>query len=123
MILPLALFVGTADRRRDRAPDRTARALPAFAAALAALLAAALIVVRLSGGLPWGIGVKGMLVGVLVWARSRRARLWRVLRGGRWRRSRACSDVAGAGCDRRAAVFGTLLCLYERGVAGRRRRC
>jgi hypothetical protein len=84
VILPLSLVAGP--RVADaiaRGPN--GRGLPSFAAALAGLLAAGLIVVHFSGGLPWGPGVKGLLVGVLVWAALAGAALWRVLRGGRWR--------------------------------------
>ena len=83
VILPLALLAGP--RIADTiAAGPSSRALPSFAAGLATLLAAALIVVHSSGGLPWGAGVKGLLVGVLVWAALAGAALWRVLRGGRW---------------------------------------
>ena len=83
VILPLSLLVGP--RIADAiAGGPNARGLPSFAAGLAALLGAALVVVHFSGGLPWGAGVKGLLVGVLVWAALAAAALWRVLRGGRW---------------------------------------
>ncbi len=84
VILPLALLGGP--RIADAiAGGPNAHGLPSLAAALAALLAAALIVVHFSGGLPWGPGVKGLLVAVLVWAALAGAALWRTLHGGRWR--------------------------------------
>ena len=111
VILPLSLLAGP--RIADAiAAGPNARALPAFAAALTGTLAAALIVIRLSGGLPWGHGVKGLLAGVLVWAALAGAALWRALRGGRWRvlerleRAWPVPALVAA-----LLVFGVLLCL------------
>jgi hypothetical protein len=84
VILPLSLLAGP--RIADAiAAGPNGRSLPAFAAVLAGMLALALIAIRLSGALPWGKGVKGLLVGVAVWAVIAGGVLWRVLRGGRWR--------------------------------------
>ncbi len=111
VILPLSLFAGPriADAIASRASGDS---LPAFAALLASLLAAALIVVHFSSGLPWGSGVKGLLVGVLVWALLAGLALWRVLRGGRWgaldRLQRTWPAPAAVTA---LLVFGVLLCL------------
>ena len=45
-------------------------------------MAVMLIVIRLSGGLPWGSGVKGILVGGACWTGVAVGLTWRVLRGG-----------------------------------------
>lgn len=86
--------------------------LDAFAAVACGSLAAALIVVRLSGGLPWGSGVKGILVGVLAWSALVAPLTWRIIRGGR---SAALHRLAGRtplliGVSA-VLVFGVLLCL------------
>ena len=88
----------------------------AAAGALAALacgsLAGALIIVRLSGGLPWGRGVKGILVGVLVWSALAASLTWRVVRGGRWEAlHRLTERTRGAVGVAALLVFGVLLCL------------
>jgi hypothetical protein len=111
VILPLALVAGT--RVADAiAAGPNAGSLPAFVAALAGALAAATIVIRLSGGLPWGSGVKGVLAGVLVWAALAGAALWRMLRGGRWRALEAVQRASPVPAALAALlVLGTLLCL------------
>ena len=118
VILPLALVA--APRVADAiaaGPNR--QSLPAFAAALAGGLAAAMIVVRLSGGLPWGNGVKGVLAGVLVWAALAGAALWRVLRGGSWSALAALQRAWPAPAALAALlVLGTLLCLTSSGSLG-----
>jgi hypothetical protein len=111
VILPLALIFA------PRIADRIARgpngaALPAFTASLVAALAASIIVIRLSGGLPWGDGVKGVAIAVAAWASSaavaiRRAasdRPWPTLH--RLERTAPAPQLVAA-----ALVFGTLLCL------------
>jgi hypothetical protein len=111
VILPLSLVIGP--RIADAvAAGPNGSSLPSFAATLAGLLAAALIVVHFSGALPWGSGVKGLLVGVLVWGALAAAALWRVLRGGSWR----LLDRLHATWPAPAAVaallgLGLLLCL------------
>ena len=111
VILPLALIAGP--RLVDAiAAGSNAQALPAFAAALTGLLAAALIVVRLSGALPWGDGVKGILVGVVVWAAIVGTATWRIVRGGPWpalHRLQRSSPTPVA--ITAALVFGALLCV------------
>src|SRR5262249_40304676 len=118
VILPLSLFAGP--RIADAIASRpSGDSLPSFAAALASLLAAALIVVHFSGALPWGSGVKGLLGGVLVWAARAGLALWRVLRGGRWR----LLEGVQASWPAPAAVtalllFVLLLCLTSSGSLG-----
>jgi hypothetical protein len=118
VILPLALIVGP--RITDAiAAGPNAAALPAFAAGLTSLLAAALIVVRLSGALPWGAGVNGLLVGIVVWAALAGIGIRRVLRGGRWaalhrlQRSSPAPVAVTAGL-----VFATLLCVTSSASEG-----
>jgi hypothetical protein len=118
VILPLSLLVGP--RIADAVASRpSGTSLPAFAAALAGLLAAALIVVHFSDALPWGAGVKGLLVGVLVWAAIAGLALWRVLRGSRWdlleRLQRTWPAPAAVTA---LLVFGVLLCLTSSGSLG-----
>jgi hypothetical protein len=118
VILPLALVAGprTADAIAD-GPNGNAR--PAFAASLAGTLAAALIVIRLSGGLPWGDGVKGLLAGVLVWAALAGGALWRVLRGGPWAPLERLQRVWPVPLVLAALlVFGVLLCLTSSSSLG-----
>jgi hypothetical protein len=111
VLLPLALIF--APRLADAiAAGPNGEGLGAFAALACGSLAAALIVVRLSGGLPWGSGVKGILVGVLAWWAVAVPLTWRVVRGGRsaalhWlaKRTPAAAGVAAL------MVFGVLLCL------------
>jgi hypothetical protein len=118
VILPVSLLAGP--RIADAlAATPSGASLPAFAAALASALAAALIVVHFSGALPWGSGVTGLLVGVLVWAALAAAALWRVLRGGRWgaleRLQRAWPAPAAVTV---LLVFGVLLCLTSSASLG-----
>lgn len=118
VILPLSLLAGT--RIADAlAAGPNAAALPALAAGLVAGLAATLIVVRLSGGLPWGDGVRGLLAGVLVFSALAAAALWRALHGGRWRALHALARLsplpfAAAGL----LVFGVLLCVTSSASMG-----
>ena len=118
VILPLALIAGP--RIADAiAAGANAEALPAFASALAGTLAAALIVVRLSGGLPWGEGVKGILVAIVVWSALAGISTWRVVRGGGWpalhrlQRSWPAPVAVTA-----ALIFGTLLCVTSSASLG-----
>jgi hypothetical protein len=111
VVLPLALLA--ASRFGDRLAARSnGAALPALVSALVAGLAAALIVVRLSGALPWGDGVRGVLSAMIAWwllaaaalARAWRDRPWPLLL--RLQRSTPAPQwVAGL------LVFGVLLCL------------
>jgi hypothetical protein len=118
VILPLALIAGP--RVIDAiAAGPNGDAVPAFAALLAGMLAAALIVVRLSGGLPWGEGVKGLLAGVLAWWALAGACTWRTARGGSWpalhRLQRSWpAPVALAAL----LIFGTLLCVTSSASLG-----
>ncbi|HEY2160587.1 MAG TPA: hypothetical protein VGH24_04720, partial [Solirubrobacteraceae bacterium] len=118
VILPLSLLAGP--RIADAiAEGPNARALPSLAASLAGALALALIVIRFSGGLPWGKGVKGLLVGVLAWAVLAGLALWRVLSARRWGALERLQDtwpwpaVAAA-----LLAFGVLLCLTSSGSLG-----
>jgi hypothetical protein len=111
VIVPLALIAGA--RIADAiAAGPNADALPSLAAALAGTLAGALIVIRLSGGLPWGEGVKGILVGVVAWSALAGTSIWRAARGGSWPALHRLAQswpvpVAAAA----ALIFGTLLCV------------
>jgi hypothetical protein len=111
VILPLSVLAGA--RIADAIADGpNADALPAFAAALAGALAAMLIAIRLSGGLPWGMGVKGIVAGMVVWGALAGGALWRVLRGGRWRVLQRLQETWPLPAAVAALlVFGTLLCL------------
>lgn len=60
------------------------RSLPSYAVLVSGSLALMLIVIRLSARLPWGDGVKGILIGGLVWTLVSATLTWRVLRGGAW---------------------------------------
>jgi hypothetical protein len=83
VLLPLGLVAGA--RLADAvAAGPNGRSLPAYAVLLAGSLAVLLIVIRLSGGLPWGDGVKGILAGGLVWTLFGLALTWRVAFGRRW---------------------------------------
>ena len=114
VVLPLALLAAL------RLSDEIARgpngpALPAFAYALVGVLALILLVVRVSGGLPWGSGVKGVLAGTVVWWALAAAATWRVLRGGPWAalsRLQAASPVAEI--TTAVLVFGVLVALTSR---------
>lgn len=118
IVLPLALIA--APRIADAvAAGPNGDALPAFAAGLVGLLAVALIVVRLSGGLPWGDGVKGILGAMAVWWVLAGAATWRVMRGGRWpaleRLQRSWpAPIAFAAL----LVLGTLLCVTSSASLG-----
>jgi hypothetical protein len=59
-------------------------ALPALAASLVCLLAVALIVVRVSGALPWGSGVKGIAAAIALWWLLAAAATWRAAHGEFW---------------------------------------
>jgi hypothetical protein len=111
VILPLSLILGS--RIADAvSAGPNAGALPAFVAALVGTLAATVIIVRLSGGLPWGDGVKGVLVGIAAWDLLAGAALWRVLRGGRWRLLERLQKWWPAPAAAAALlVFGGLLCV------------
>lgn len=118
IVLPLALIAGP--RLADAiaaGPNRDA--LPAFAAGLVATLAALLIVVRLSGGLPWGAGVKGILIAMGVWWTLAALATWRVIRGGSWRalhrvqRSWPAPVILDA-----ALILGTLLAVTSSASLG-----
>ena len=118
VILPLSLVAGP--RVADAiAAGPNGQALRSFAAGFAGLLAAALIVVHFSDGLPWGSGVKGLLVGVLVWAALAGAALWRVLRGARWRALEWLQGTSPApGALAGLLAFGVLLCLTSSASLG-----
>jgi hypothetical protein len=118
VILPLSLVGGP--RIADAiAAGPNGEALRSFAAGFAGLLAAALIVVHFSGGLPWGSGVKGLLVGVLVWAALAGAALWRVMRGGRWRALERLQGMWPAPAALAALLaFGVLVCLTSSASLG-----
>lgn len=95
VILPLALLAGL--WLTDAiAGGPNGAALPAFAAALAGSLAIVVIVVRLSGGLPWGSGVKGVLAGMVVWAALAALAIWRTAQGRRWPALAALADTSPA---------------------------
>jgi hypothetical protein len=79
--LPLGLLIGT--RLADAvATGPNCRSLPSYAVLLSGSLALMLIVIRLSARLPWGDGVRGILIGGLVWTVVSTVLTWRVLRGG-----------------------------------------
>jgi hypothetical protein len=111
VILPLSLLLGS--RLADAvSTGPNGRALPALVAALVGPLAATVIIVRLSGGLPWGDGVKGVMAGSLAWDVLAGAALWRVLRGGRWRLLGRLQEWWPAPVAVVALlVFGDLLCV------------
>ncbi len=111
VLLPLALLLGP--RLADTiacGPNR--EGLGAFAAVACGSLAAILIVVRLSGDLPWGSGVEGVLVGVLAWSVLIAPLVWRLARGGAStvlaRLARRTPSVVGVAA---LLLFGVLLCL------------
>lgn len=109
VILPLGLFVGP--RLVDAiGAGPNGAALPAFAAALVGALAAALLVIRLSGGLPWGDGVKGILGAMIVWWLLAAGATWCVLRGGRSQAlARAQRTWPAPAVIAAALIFGTLV--------------
>jgi len=119
VLLPLALL--TVPRLADRIADNSsAGALDGLVAVLLGALAAMLILVRLSASLPWGDGLRTLLVGTAVWlalaaailVRAAAARRWAPLLGlTRWSGALA---VAGS-----ALVLGVLLCVTSlRSVSG-----
>jgi hypothetical protein len=83
LILPLSVIVAPPLSDAVRAGPNAA-ALSALVAALAASLASVLIAVRLSGGLPWGDGLRAVLGGTLLWWVAAAAGLLRAIRGGSW---------------------------------------
>lgn len=111
VILPLALIFA------PRIADRIARgpndaALPAFTASLVAALAASIIVIRLSGGLPWGDGVRGVAIAIAAWASSAAVAIQRAASDRPWPTLHRLERTAPAPQLVAAAlVFGTLLCL------------
>jgi hypothetical protein len=111
VILPLSLILGS--RLADAvSAGPNGGALPAFVAVLVGTLAATVIIVRLSGSLPWGDGVKGVLVGILVWDALAGASLWRVLQGGRLRLLERLQEWWPVPAAVTALlVFGGLLCV------------
>jgi hypothetical protein len=90
----------------------SAEALATYAALLAGTLAGVLILVRLSGPLPWGSGVRGILVGIALWGAVAAILTWKVLGDRLWPpfgllmpRTPVLLALAGA------LTFGVLLCL------------
>jgi hypothetical protein len=114
VILPLALVGGP--RLADTiAAGPNAVVLSALAALLSAGLAVALIVVRLSHHLPWGDGLKVLLVAVVLWTVVAGAALSRASRGGIWPAALRLRSVARpAWVAVGALVFAVLLCVTRR---------
>ena len=83
LILPLAL-TGVPRLANRIAAGPNAASLPAFAACLVGAFAAVVIAIRLSGALPWGDGLKGVLLGVVVWLLLAALATRRAIRG-EWR--------------------------------------
>jgi hypothetical protein len=115
VILPLTLIA--APRLADRvASASSSRGLEAYAALMSGSLAAVLIGVRLSGGLPWGTGVKGLLAGLLAWGLFAGLLTWSVprsawlLRLAEW--MPVLTVISGL------LVFGLLLCLTSKHSLG-----
>ncbi len=114
-ILPLSLIA--VPRLADAiAAGANARALPALAPLLAGSLALAVLLVRLSGALPWGDGTGVLLVLVGIWALGTALVLRRALQPRPWpalllspRALRLASAAAGA------LVFGLVLCVTDVG--------
>jgi hypothetical protein len=118
VILPLSLLAGP--RIADAiAAGPNSGALPSLAAALGGTLAAVLIVVKLSSGLPWGSGVKGVLAVTAAWGVLAGGALWRVLRGGRWRVLHRLQETWPLPVVVAALlVFGALLCVTSSASLG-----
>lgn len=114
VVLPLSLLAGL--RLSDaiaRGPN--ADGLSAYAAAMVGSLALVLILIRLSGALPWGSGVKGILVGTLVWIAVAGVATWRIVRGATWEALAAWQRLSPAPeIGAAVLVFGVLLCLTSR---------
>ncbi len=118
VILPLALLAGL---RLDATIARGANAglLQVFAAVLTGSLAALVIVIRRSGTLPWGSGIKAILAGTLVWAVLAGWASWRIVRGSRWAPLAALQkltpipEIVAA-----VLVFCVLLCLTSSASLG-----
>src|SRR6202035_669451 len=111
VILPAALLVASRLTSRILAGPN-AGALRAHATVVAGSLAGFVILVKLSGSLPWGSGVKGVLVGVGAWSVVALGVTWKVLSGGgsaalAWLEGNKRALLAGTG----ALFFGVLLCL------------
>lgn len=111
IILPGALVI--APRLVSRILAGTnAGALTVYSVLLAGSLAGIVILVRLSGALPWGSGVKGVLVGVLVWTVLAGILTRKVLGSRSWSPfvwlSAAKHMLVGAGG---VLLLGVLLCL------------
>ncbi len=110
VILPLSLIAGS--RLVDIiAAGPNGQTLPAFASTLAGALAVVLIAVRLSGALPWGSGVKGILVGVVAWSALAAAATARVVRR-RWPAlHRLAEHTPVVVAVTAGLLFGVLLCV------------
>ena len=90
----------------------SAAALTVYTTLLAATLAMVLILVRLSGSLPWGSGVTGILVGVAVWGAVAAILTWKVIGDRLWSPLRSLIPWTRALVAAAAAlIFGVLLCL------------
>lgn len=118
VILPVALIA--APRIADRiAGGLNGGSLPALVSALVATLAAALIVIRLSGALPWGDGVKGVLIATVLWAGAAALAIRRVAGDRAWpalerlQRNAPAAPVLAA-----VLVLGLLVCLTSRRSLG-----
>ncbi len=118
VILPLALIA--APRLADRiASGANGAGLPSLVAALVGLLAAALIMIRFSGGLPWGDGVTGVLIATGGWLLVAAGAIARAAGDRRWPLLSTLAQSAPAPQFCAAVlVFGTLLCLTSRRSLG-----
>jgi hypothetical protein len=111
VILPAALLIASRLTSTILAGPN-ARALTIYAAVLAGSLAGFVILVKLSGSLPWGSGVKGVLVGVGAWSVVAVVVTRKVLSGtgsAALARLEGHSRILLAGAG--VLAFGVLLCL------------
>jgi hypothetical protein len=96
-ILPASLWVGM--RLGDRiAAGPSAAGLNALCALLPGSLAGLLVLVRVSGGLPWGDGLVALLVGVLIWGAAAGAAAWHATRERPWKQLERLAPVTGELC-------------------------
>jgi hypothetical protein len=113
IILPFSLWAAAS--LGDRIATAVGAAgLTALCALLAGGLAGVLILVRLSGRLPWGDGLVVVLAGVIVWAAAAALGLWRAARDTPWPRLERLAPWASKLCVASGLlVAGAILCVTE----------